>query len=63
MNAHVPHQTLVTPEKPRALASGQFKVTARDVDVYYGEKQAIKNANENRIGKTNSSEIFLSRAD
>ena len=42
MNAHVPHQTLVTPEKPRALASGQFKVTARDVDVYYGEKQAIK---------------------
>ena len=34
MNAHVPHQTLVTPEKPRALARGQFKVTARDVDVY-----------------------------
>jgi len=42
MNAPVHHQTLVTPEKPKALASGQFKVTARDVDVYYGDKQAIR---------------------
>ena len=42
MNAPVHHQTLITPAHPKALASGQFKVTARDVDVYYGEKQAIK---------------------
>ena len=31
MNAPVHHQTLVTPAHPKALASGQFKVTARDV--------------------------------
>ena len=42
MNAPFHHQTLVTPPHPKALASGKFKVTARDVDVYYGEKQAIK---------------------
>ncbi|PZF76704.1 phosphate ABC transporter ATP-binding protein [Aestuariivirga litoralis] len=42
MNAPVHHQTLVTPEKPKALAAGQFKVTARDVDVFYGDKHAIR---------------------
>ena len=42
MNAPVPHQTLVTPDKPKALASGSFKVRARDVDVFYGDKHAIK---------------------
>ena len=42
MNAPVQHQTLITPAQPKALSSGQFKVTARDVDVYYGEKQAIR---------------------
>ena len=42
MNAPVHHQTLVTPDKPKAHASGQFKVTARDVDVYYGDKHAIR---------------------
>ena len=42
MNAPVPHQTLVTPDKPKALASGSFKVRARDVDVHYGDKHAIK---------------------
>ena len=43
MNAPVnPFQTLVTPPQPRALASGNFKITARDVDVFYGDKHAIK---------------------
>lgn len=42
MNAPVTHQTLITPEQPRALASGRMKITARDVDVFYGDKHAIK---------------------
>ncbi len=36
-------QTIVTPEKPRIMAERPIKIVARDVNVYYGEKQAIKN--------------------
>lgn len=43
MNAPATFQTLVTPASPRVLADKQMKITARNVDVYYGDKQAIKN--------------------
>ena len=36
-------QTIVTPEKPRIMAERPVKIVARDVNVYYGDKQAIKN--------------------
>ncbi|MGQ0484065.1 MAG: phosphate ABC transporter ATP-binding protein PstB [Hyphomicrobiales bacterium] len=36
-------QTIVTPDKPRIIAERPVKIEARDVNVYYGEKQAIKN--------------------
>ncbi len=42
MNAPLRFETLITPENPRALASGKMKIQAREVDVYYGEKHAIK---------------------
>jgi phosphate transport system ATP-binding protein len=42
MNAPIHHQTLVTPQNPRALAGARMKITARDVDVFYGDKHAIK---------------------
>ncbi len=35
-------QTLVTPEKPRIMAERPVKIVARDVNVYYGDKHAIK---------------------
>ena len=41
---HERHQSIITPAHPAHHgASGQFKITARDVDVYYGDKHAIKN--------------------
>ncbi len=36
-------QTLVTPANPRILAERPVKMSARSVNVYYGEKHAIKN--------------------
>jgi phosphate transport system ATP-binding protein len=35
-------ETIVTPEKPRIMAERPIKIAARDVNVYYGEKHAIK---------------------
>ena len=42
MNAPASFQTLITPANPRVLAGQAMKITARDVDVYYGDKHAIK---------------------
>jgi phosphate transport system ATP-binding protein len=36
-------QTIITPDKPRIMAERPIKIVARDVNVYYGDKQAIKN--------------------
>jgi phosphate transport system ATP-binding protein len=36
-------QTIITPDKPRIMAERPVKIVARDVNVYYGDKQAIKN--------------------
>ncbi len=36
-------QTIITPDKPRHHGERPIKIVARDVNVYYGEKQAIKN--------------------
>jgi phosphate transport system ATP-binding protein len=36
-------QTIVTPDKPRIMAERPTKIVARDVNVYYGDKQAINN--------------------
>ncbi len=36
-------QTIVTPDKPRIMAERPVKIAARGVNVYYGDKQAIKN--------------------
>jgi phosphate transport system ATP-binding protein len=36
-------KTLETPSPPKILAERQAKITAKNVDVYYGEKQAINN--------------------
>jgi phosphate transport system ATP-binding protein len=36
-------QTLQTPSPPKAIAERQAKIIAKNVDVFYGEKQAIKN--------------------
>ena len=41
MNAAVPYQTVVTPASPRIMAERPMKITARGVDVYYGDKHAI----------------------
>ena len=42
MNAPVSHKTLITPAHPRIMADRKMKISARDVDVYYADKQAIK---------------------
>ncbi len=44
MNAPVAHrhETLITPAHPRVMADRPVKISARDVDVYYGDKHAIK---------------------
>jgi phosphate transport system ATP-binding protein len=34
--------TIITPESPRIAAERPIKVSARNVDIYYGEKHAIK---------------------
>ena len=36
-------QTVQTPSQPRILGERPVKITARDVNVYYGDKHAIKN--------------------
>ena len=36
-------QTVQTPPTPRILGERPIKITARDVNVYYGDKHAIKN--------------------
>jgi phosphate transport system ATP-binding protein len=38
-----PHTTIITPPNPRIIGERPNKVAARNVDVYYGEKHAIKN--------------------
>jgi phosphate transport system ATP-binding protein len=39
-----PNQTsVVTPAEPRILAGKTMRISARDVNIYYGEKHAIKN--------------------
>ena len=43
MNAPVTFQTIVTPASPRIMAERQPKISAKEVDIYYGEKHAIKN--------------------
>jgi phosphate transport system ATP-binding protein len=43
MNAPATFQTIVTPETPRIMAERPTKISARDVNIYYGEKHAIKN--------------------
>ena len=35
-------RTVVTPARPRIIAQSTVKIVARDVNIYYGEKQAIK---------------------
>ena len=42
MNAPATFQTLITPEKPRIMGERPTKISARHVDVHYGEKHAIK---------------------
>jgi phosphate transport system ATP-binding protein len=42
MNAPDTFQTIITPAKPRVLEGRPMKITARGVDVYYGDKHAIK---------------------
>ena len=34
-------RTVVTPARPRIIAQSTIKIVARDVNIYYGEKQAI----------------------
>jgi phosphate transport system ATP-binding protein len=43
------HQTssLVTPASPRIMAERPVRISARDVNIYYGEKHAIKNLSIN----------------
>jgi phosphate transport system ATP-binding protein len=36
------YQSIVTPASPRIMAERPMKINARNVDVYYGEKHAIK---------------------
>ncbi len=40
MNA--PYLSIVTPASPRIMANRPMKIHARDVSIYYGDKQAIK---------------------
>ena len=42
MNAMPPHQTIFTPAPPKITQARASKIDARDVNVYYGEKHAIK---------------------
>ena len=42
MNAPASFKTLITPAEPRILADKAMKITARNVNVSYGEKQAIR---------------------
>ena len=41
MNA--PYLSIVTPANPRIMADRPMKIHAKDVNIYYSEKQAIKN--------------------
>ena len=43
MNAPATFQTIITPVSPRVLEGRSMKISARGVDVYYGDKHAIKN--------------------
>ena len=36
-------QTIVTPEHPRIMAERPARIRAKDVNIYYGEKHAIRN--------------------
>ena len=38
----MPQQAVITPANPRIIASRPVKITARAVDVHYGDKHAIK---------------------
>ena len=40
---NAPFQSLVTPAHPRIMAERPVKISAREVDVYYGDKRAIDN--------------------
>jgi phosphate transport system ATP-binding protein len=42
MNAPAPFQTIVTPPDPRIMAERPVKIAARGVNVFYGDKHAIK---------------------
>ena len=42
MNAPATFKTLITPAEPRILTGQPMKITARNVDVHYGDKHAIK---------------------
>jgi phosphate transport system ATP-binding protein len=39
----MPHITLQTPHPPRIVKDSASKIAAKDVNIYYGEKHAIKN--------------------
>jgi phosphate transport system ATP-binding protein len=38
-----PFQAVVTPESPRIMMERPARISAKDVNIYYGEKHAIKN--------------------
>jgi len=41
--SHMAHVTLQTPSPPRIIKDRDMKIHAQDVNIYYGEKHAIKN--------------------
>jgi phosphate transport system ATP-binding protein len=43
MNAPVTFQSIVTPANPRIMADRPMKLSAKNVDIHYGDKHAIKN--------------------
>ena len=43
MNAPVSFQTVVTPAAPRIMAERPMKISAKNVDIHYGDKHAINN--------------------
>ena len=43
MNAPVSFQTVVTPAAPRIMAERPMKISAKNVDIHYGDKRAINN--------------------
>jgi phosphate transport system ATP-binding protein len=47
MNAMPPHQTIFTPAPPKITQARPSKIDAKDVNVYYGEKHAIKHLSIN----------------